>query len=53
MNTIANDTHWEQEAINTPVTADPKEQQIQRLNYDTFIHVMAEMMQKYAAKVLK
>lgn len=53
MNTIASDTHSAQGAINTPVTADPKERQIQRLNYDTFINVMAEMMQKYASKVLE
>lgn len=31
---------------------DPKQRQIQQLNYDTFAGVMAEMVKKYAAVVL-
>ena len=38
----------------SPKTAtDPKQRQIQQLNYDTFIGVLAEMVKKYAAKVLQ
>lgn len=31
----------------------PQERQVQQLNYDTFICVMAEMVKKYAPKVIK
>ena len=41
-------------AILSPREAtDPKERQIQQLNYDNFISVMAEMIQKYAPKIQK
>ena len=41
-------------AILSPRKAtDPKEQQIQQLNYDNFINVMAEMIMKYAPKIQK
>lgn len=32
-------------------TADPKEQQIQQLNYDNFINTMAAMIQKYSPQI--
>lgn len=35
-----------------PSDMTPEEQRINQLNYDSFICVMAEMMQKYAPKVL-
>lgn len=31
---------------------DPKQRQVQELNYDTFVSVMAEMIQKYAPKIM-
>ena len=34
------------------IATDPKQRQIQQLNYDTFIGVLAEMVKKYAAVVL-
>lgn len=41
-------------AILSPKKAtDPKEQQIQQLNYENFINVMAEMIQKYTPKIQK
>lgn len=35
-----------------PKAADTKARQVQKLNYDSFIHVMAEMVQKYAPEIL-
>lgn len=32
---------------------DPMQRQVQELNYDTFVSVMAEMVKKYAPKVMK
>ncbi len=35
-----------------PEAAGTKAEQVQNLNYDNFIHVMAEMVQKYALEIL-
>lgn len=35
-----------------PEAAGTKARQVQKLNYDSFIHVMAEMVQKYAPEIL-
>lgn len=35
-----------------PEATDAKARQVQKLNYDHFIHVMAEMVQKYAPEIL-
>lgn len=35
-----------------PEAADTKARQVHKLNYDSFIHVMAEMVQKYAPEIL-
>lgn len=35
-----------------PEAADTEARQVQKLNYDSFIHVMAEMVQKYAPEIL-
>lgn len=35
-----------------PEAADAKARQVQKLNYDSFIHVMAEVIQKYAPEIL-
>ncbi len=36
-----------------PEAAVAKERQVQKLNYDNFIHVMAEVIQKYAPEILE